>query len=80
MTAVDVAPGGIIHAFVFRKGLLRSREEPLDWVTLSADWGERYVLHLAVDPTDANRIYAATGESEVLASRDGGATWTNFGK
>jgi len=42
---------------------------------LSNAFGERVLLHLAVDPSDRTRLYAATQQSELLASSDGGRTW-----
>lgn len=77
-TLVQVAPTGEVYAFVIGSGLLKATEPSLDWTMLSADWGERYVLHLAVDPTDPARLYAVTREQEILASRDGGRTWAAF--
>lgn len=76
---VEVTRDGALHAFVLGQGLVRSAEAPLDFQTVSSDWGERYVLHLAVDPADPDRMFAATQDGSVLASKDGGATWTSFG-
>ena len=80
VTMVETTPGDAIYAFVFGEGLKMAQEGVFDFVTISDDWGEKYVLHFAADPTDSNRLYAATGENEVLASTDGGKSWTPFGK
>lgn len=80
VTMVETTADGTIYAFVYGKGLVKAKEGAFNFAALGSDWGERYILHLAVDPTDAERLYAATGESEVLASGDGGATWSRFGE
>lgn len=79
VSLVEVAVDGTIHAFVLGSGLLRGEEGGSDWRTLSDDFGDRYLLHLAVDPTDSARLFAVTQESELLASRDGGRTWRQLG-
>jgi hypothetical protein len=76
---VEVAPDGRLYAFVLGRGLLASAEDPLDFRTVSADWSDRFLLHLAVDPSSAERLFGATQEGEILASSDGGKTWTTFG-
>jgi photosystem II stability/assembly factor-like uncharacterized protein len=74
------ATGEGIFAFVYGKGLLWTREDALEWTTLSADWGNDYLLHLAVDPTSGDRMFAATGHGVVLESGDGGRTWSAYGR
>jgi hypothetical protein len=54
---------------------VRAEEPSLDWQTLSNGFGDRYILHLAVDPADHDRLFAATQHNELLASSDGGRTW-----
>jgi photosystem II stability/assembly factor-like uncharacterized protein len=82
VTMVETSADGTVYAFVFGRGLVSAKEGAFNFATLggSGVWGEQYILHLAVDPTDARRLYAATGESEVLASGDGGATWAPLGQ
>jgi photosystem II stability/assembly factor-like uncharacterized protein len=75
----EVMPDGMLYAFVLGRGLVRSAEDPIEFQTVSSDWGEQYVLHLAADPTNLDRMFAATQEANVLASSDRGATWTLFG-
>ena len=79
VSAVEVTEGGRILAFVLRTGLVVSNEGSPKWETLSADFGDRILLHLASDPSNPDRVYAVTQESEVLASQDGGRTWRPFG-
>ena len=52
--------------------------------TRLSEIGGSYVLHLAAAPQNGNRLYAATIDpathrGEVLASIDGGHTWSRFG-
>jgi photosystem II stability/assembly factor-like uncharacterized protein len=77
VTVVEATPDGVF-AFVYGKGLMRATEGAFSWTTLSADWGDDYLLHLAVDPSESERLYAATRHSQVLRSSDGGKTWSAF--
>ncbi|MBI4184445.1 MAG: exo-alpha-sialidase [Proteobacteria bacterium] len=79
VSLVEVGPGGTVHAFVVGIGLVRAVEPSLDWETVSRGFGERILIHLADDPSDPDRLYAATQRGEVLASRDGGRSWAPFG-
>jgi photosystem II stability/assembly factor-like uncharacterized protein len=73
---VETGNHGEVYAFMIGVGLLKFQDD--GWTLLSEDWGDRYVLHLAVDPTNSDRLYAVLQEGEVLASKDGGRTWTEF--
>lgn len=77
---VETAPGGAVYAFVVGEGLLRAEEPELGWQRLANDFGEDFPLHLAVDPSDPARLYAATRSGAVLASTDGGRSWRPFGQ
>jgi photosystem II stability/assembly factor-like uncharacterized protein len=79
VTLVEVVKDGI-YAFVHGQGLMRANEGSFDWTMLNSDWGSAYLLHLAVDPTSADRMYGATGNSVVLESNDGGKTWAGYGR
>jgi photosystem II stability/assembly factor-like uncharacterized protein len=79
VTVVEATADGVF-AFVHGKGLMRADEGAFKWTTLSADWGEDYLLHLASDASAPERLYAATGHSQVLQSVDGGKTWSAFGQ
>jgi hypothetical protein len=76
---VDAAPNGTLYAFVIGRGLLSAKEGVFDLRTVNGDWGERFLLHIAVDPMDPDRLYAASNANEVLKSADGGSTWSSFG-
>lgn len=79
VSLVEVTPDGTLYAFVLGRGLVRSAEDRLAFETLSGDFGDGFLLHLAIDPANADRLYAATQHSEVLMSRDGGQTWSSYG-
>lgn len=78
-TMVEAAADGSLYVFFAGAGLYRLPTEGA-WQELATSFGERYVLHLAVDPTDAGHIVAVTDESVVLESGDGGKTWRGFGE
>lgn len=70
---------GDVYAFILGLGLVHATEPGLEWQTLGNGFGDAYVLHLAVDPTDKERLYAVTSQGTILASRDGGRTWAVLG-
>jgi hypothetical protein len=83
-TMVKVTPEGQVYAFMVGAGLIRTQEPHLRWQTVHNDFGEDYVLHFAVDPSDGQTLYAVTLHPQthaeaVLASRDGGVTWAELG-
>lgn len=78
VSLVEVAGDGRIFAFVVGIGLIVGEEGSPAWESLGNDFGEAILLHLASDASHADRLYAVTHKSEVLASRDGGRTWQRF--
>lgn len=79
-TMVQGAGDGSVFAFVGGLGLLRSVDDSLGWRVVSNAFGNRYLLHLAVDPTNPANLFAITNTSEVLASHDAGASWRELQK
>ena len=78
LVAVDVQ--GDLFAFAFGAGLMRAAGEDLtQWAILGGDFGESIPLHLAIDPADSSRLFLATNDNRLLASTDGGLTWSDFG-
>jgi len=78
VTLIEVTGEGAIYVFEYGKGLLRATEDKPIFEILNADFGDSYLLHLAVDPNDASRLFAASRHGEVIQSVDGGKTWTAF--
>lgn len=79
VSLVEAAPGGILYAFVVGKGLVWGDEASLTFSPLSQDFGDEILLHLAVDPKNQNRLFAATAKGKILLSADGGRNWTTIG-
>ncbi len=79
VSMIEVTTDGSVYAFMLGSGLLRAEEPSLNWQTLSNDFGDRYLLHFAVDSGDPARLYASTHQNELLVSNDGGRTWQQLG-
>jgi hypothetical protein len=77
-STVAVAPDGTVLAFVVGVGLQRAAEPDLAWATVTADTGGHILLHLSLDPHDPQRLFAASHTGGILASEDGGASWTRL--
>uniref|UniRef100_UPI003977E89E hypothetical protein n=1 Tax=Salmonella sp. SAL4431 TaxID=3159886 RepID=UPI003977E89E len=70
-----------VFAFVVGTGLIRLTEPDFTWQVVGSQLGDRFIVHLAADPADERRLYAVTvdrntQEQEILATSDGGATWS----
>lgn len=78
VSLVHTTPDGEVYAFVVGTGLIKATEPSLVWDILRRDWDDRYLLHLAADPTNPDKLYAVTQTGEVLASKDGGRSWEEF--
>jgi len=77
-TMVQTAGDGSVYAFIGGLGLLRSPGDSMKWKPLSNDFGDRFLLHLAVDPANPDNLYAVTNAKELLRSVDGGITWKSL--
>ncbi len=77
-TMVSVTPRGKLYAFIYGVGLVMADELNFNWKIISKDFQDRYLLDLAVDPADPDRLYAAVDTGAVMTSKDGGKTWTPF--
>jgi len=81
VSAIKAGPNGTLLAFVLGRGFVKTTEDkPRDWTVLSNGFENAIPLHVAVDPADGNHLALTTQANDVLESRDGGATWTPFGK
>lgn len=72
---VEVAPGGELYAFFVGGGLFKANSDGADWTMLSDTFGSEVVLHMAVDPGNAEHLVAVTETSALLESVDGGKSW-----
>ncbi len=71
-----VVSGEQLYAFMIGIGLIRSEEGSRRWEEVSRDWDERYLMHLAVDPGDPDRLVAADDQGRLLHSSNGGQDWS----
>ncbi|GHE19980.1 WD40/YVTN/BNR-like repeat-containing protein [Halomonas urumqiensis] len=69
---------GQLYAFMLDVGLLHAEEGSRDWEMLKRGWGDRYLLHLAVDPSDPQRLIAADDLNQLLISDNGGRDWSRL--
>ena len=79
VSLVEVTADGTLYAFVLGRGLVRSDESNLAFADVSGGWGDAFLLHLAVDPANPDKIYAATQQGSIVTSGDRGETWVPFG-
>jgi photosystem II stability/assembly factor-like uncharacterized protein len=77
VTAVEATASGATYAFFAGGGLFR-RSDDGSWAAISADFGQRVILHLAVDADRPDRLAAVTDASAVLISDDAGQSWRAF--
>lgn len=80
---VHVSPGGMIHAFIVGRGLVRANEPGLDWQVISNRFGREVILHFAA-AANGEDLYAVvldpdTRAQTIRVSRDGGKAWTRLG-
>jgi photosystem II stability/assembly factor-like uncharacterized protein len=78
VSLVAVHGEGGLFAFVPGHGLVRADEEALEFTTLAQQWEDHILLHMAFDPDDPSRIFAASHHSAIFASEDGGRNWSTF--
>ncbi len=78
VSLVAVQGEGGLHAFVPGHGLVRADETTLEFATLAQEWEDHLLLHMAFDPDDPSRIFAASHLSAVFVSEDGGRNWSMF--
>ena len=77
-TMVHAAADGSLYAFIYGVGLVSAKEPNLEWKTVSNDFNDRFLVDLKVDPSFPGRLYGVADTGAVMASKDGGRTWTSF--
>jgi photosystem II stability/assembly factor-like uncharacterized protein len=75
---VHVGPTGAVYAFVVGSGLMRAPGAALNWSVVNAGFGERVLLHMAIDRNDPARMFAVADDGQVHASSDAGQSWGQF--
>jgi hypothetical protein len=78
VSMVETAPDGAVYAFVLGAGLMKAPAAADAWQPVADGFGEQVLLHLAIDPGNPNRMFAVTGDSEILTSTDSGQNWKNL--
>lgn len=73
VTAVETSADGTLHVFVAGQGLQRLEGQNLVAVS---EIENQVLLHIGFDPDDSANIVAVDAESVVIASVDGGKTWS----
>jgi len=84
-TMIDTATDGKLYAFMIGTGLIRTTEPGLGWQLVSNSLGDEFILHLAVDPSKQQNMYAVTFNQQtrklsIVASNDGGTNWKTLGQ
>ena len=74
-STVRTVAAGHVYAYIVGIGLVQASEGSLNWRVLGDHWGDDFMLHLAIDPQDANRMFTVNSEGSILRSSDGGASW-----
>jgi len=75
VTAVEIAPDGSLRVFIAGTGFARLEAGKIEVISDRAD---EVFLHMAFDAEDPGNVIAVTAESDILASNDGGATWSAY--
>jgi photosystem II stability/assembly factor-like uncharacterized protein len=93
ITDLAFSPTNDQHIYVAAStgGIFRSYDFGINWDPIFDGWGRPSIGALAIAPSDANRVYAGTGEANggfdsgsyfgdgVYRSDDAGDTWENIG-
>ena len=79
ITVVETGADGMLYAFSTCDGLIRANEHTGTWIVLNDDFGGCIIQHLAIDPTNSDRIYVVLGCNRILLSHDRGHSWKAFG-
>lgn len=78
-TALEVTPDGVVYAYMMGQGFLRLEEEDFPrWQRLADELSDDPVLHIAADPADSFRLFAATMGGMIVRSEDGGESWSTL--
>jgi len=81
-TTVEAAPDGRLFAFVWGDGFVTAKDESGDdapsWTVLASHFEDRLLVDIAADPARPPWIYGLADTGALMASDDGGRSWTTF--
>ena len=77
-TLIEISTGGRVYAFAYGAGLMMREESSGVWSLQSTDFGDRYPIKLAIDPTDPDRIHVVADTGAIVTSKDAGKTWVSY--
>ena len=77
-TMVHVAEGGQVYAFIYGVGLLAGGGKTQSWELRSDRFADRYLTHMASDPSNPEVLHVISDTGAILTSRDGGRTWVSY--
>ncbi len=77
-TLVAVSRDGRIYTFLYGVGLVVRDESAEKWEVRSTDFGDRYPVKMAIDPTDPDRIHVVADTGAIVTSKDGGRHWVSY--
>lgn len=77
-TMVYVAGSGQIYVFIYGVGLLAGDDENQTWELRSSDFADRYLTHMATDPSNPDILHVVSDTGAIVTSRDGGRTWVSY--
>ena len=72
--AVDPSDPAVVYVSLLDQGILVSRDGGATWQLVSSDPSVSQVVHIAIDPSNPQCLWAAT-MTGLRRSLDGGATW-----
>ncbi len=80
VSVVETGADGALFAFVLGTGMVKGNEGDLaNWQELANEFGDSIPLHMAVDPSDPDRLALTSQDNGVYLSEDGGVSWTRLG-
>lgn len=78
VTLVEVSADGKLFAFLYGVGLVVRDETAAKWEVRSGNFGDRYPVKIAIDPTDPDRLHVVADTGAIVTSKDGGRSWVSY--
>ena len=77
-TLVHVGQDGRAYAFIYGLGLMASDETATTWELRSDGFADRYLIHMASDPSRPEVLHAVVDTGSIVTSRDAGRSWVSY--